>query len=397
MFFDKRVPPPARFAYRLDALSCMLGAVLLGLTAPFISVIAIKTLKASAFEISLLTVMPLAGSTLSLVWANMMEGRRKMPFAVFSAVLSSSLFLLAMLVTTSWAFVAMVSVYYILLSISGPAYSSIIKEIYPDSDRGRIMAYSRVCMLSVFLGVSLIAGPLLHGYNYRIVFPIAALFGIASAMSFKRIPANDTHGDPTVPLRRFIKNSLRLLRENSGFRRFCNGVFVAGFANLMLQPLFALYQVNNLHVDTNWASLYAVVGSPVAMIGYVYWGAYVDRRTSHEAVAACTLLLALVPLAYCLTSAAWMVLPIVVLGQVASTGLELGYANGVLQYAPQDKIVLYQGVFASLMGLRGMIAPFVGVLLVQSGLLPMKSVFLLCGGLIFLAAAIQYQGARAKR
>ena len=397
MFFEKGVPPSARFAYRRDAWSGMLFAVMSGLTMPFFMVIARGNLKASPFQISVLSMMQLAPQVLSLLWASMMEGRRKMPFAVLGWIASRSLFLLAAFVTTSWSFVAMVSLFYVLETISGPAYSALMKEIYPDSDRGRIMGYARVCTLAVIPVVCLIAGPLLHGDNYRFVFPVAAMFGLASAMVFRDIPTKETHGDPSVPLHEFVKNSVRILREDRGFRWFSTGIFVCGFANIMLGPLFVLYQVDTLKVNTNWASLYVVIYSPVAMLSYIFWGSYIDRKTSNEAVAACTILLALVPVGYCFATQAWMILPISMFVAILSAGFELGYANGVLQYAPEDKIGLYQGVFNSLMGIRGLVAPFVGVALYQSGLMPMKAIFVLCAGIMLLAAAIQYHGAQTRR
>lgn len=394
MFFANRVPPVAREAYKKDAASGMLGAVMVGLTFPFFGVIARDTLKASDFEIGLLTVSPVAGYLLSLVWANMMEGRPKMPFAVWSWVAGRVLFLLAALVVTPGWFVAMVAAFWLLASMSGPAYAALMKEMYPDSDRAKIMGYARVCTLGVLAIVTVIAGPLLKGYNYRWIFPVAALFGLAAAWSFNRIPtARETTGSrSSFPA--FMWSSVRILAEDGGFRWFCGGIFVSGFANFMAAPLFTIYQVDVLHVDTRWAAAYSVVAQVVSMFGYVYWGSYIDRRSSHRAVALSALMLGLIPLAYAGATEAWMLLPVMVLGGFVGSAIELAYANGILEYAPPERITHYQAVFASLMGVRGLIAPFLGVALKNWLDASWQQMFGLIAALILSSYLVQCAGIR---
>lgn len=397
MFFAERVPPVARRAYKKDALSGMLTAMMGSLTGPFVSVIARGVLHASPFQISLLSVVPNAGSSLSLVWANLMEGRRKMPFAVGSWVASRSVLVFAFFCTGPTSFVALVSISSIIGSIAGPAYSALMKEIYPDSDRARIMGYARVCTVMASMVVAPIAGILLAGHNYRIVFPIAVVFGLASAFVFNTIRANDTHGDPSVPLIEFVRSSFAILREDPGFRRFCTGIFVAGSANLAIGPLIQLYQVDQLHVNTTWAGAFTFVTSVAALLGYIYWGSYIDRRTSQDAIAIQTVLLAVVPAVYCFVTRAWMVFPVAAFSALVVSGMDLSYPNGVLQYAPEDRIAQYQGLFTSLFAIRGMVAPLIGVFLYQTVGVPMKSIFLLAFGVMLLGAAIQYGGVHKTR
>lgn len=394
MFFSERVPPEARNAYKKDAVAGMLGAVMMGLTMPFIAVIARKTLKASALELSVITMAPLAGSLLSILWANAMEGRRKMPFVFWSWIASRSLFFLAVFATNSLLFVAMFAVYCLVISVNSPAYSAILKEIYPDGDRGRIMGYARVCTVSVMIAMTAIAGPLLHAVSYRWVFPFAALFGLAAACTFRRIPAKEATGDRNTPVPEFFLRSVAILREDRGFAWFCAGIFVSGWGNLMALPVFVLYQVDVLHVNEVWASAYSVVVQLVAMVGYVYWGSYIDRKTPNKAVAANVLIWTIVPLAYCFATSAWMLLPVMVLNGIVNSGLELAYLNGIYQHAPDDRITHYQAVFSSLGGLRGIMAPLLGAYLVDSGLLSMKGVFIISAVMILSSYVIQVIGIR---
>ncbi len=159
---------------------------------------------------------PVAGYLLSLVWANMMQGRRKMPFAVWPWVIARSLFFLVLFATCSKVFVAIVVLFWIISSIASPAYTQLMKEVYPDSDRARIMGYARVCTVSAMIVMTLVAGKIMENVSYRYVFPVAAVFGIISALVFNRINAKEAAGAPGVRIHRFIADSARLLVEDKG-------------------------------------------------------------------------------------------------------------------------------------------------------------------------------------
>ncbi len=396
MFFANRVPPKARDAYRLDAMSGMLGAVMMGLTGPFVGVIARKTLNASAFEIAVLSMAPVAGNLFSLVWANAMEGRRKMPFALWSWVAARSLFFLVLFATTSTRFVIIVSAINFVATIASPAYSAIMKEVYPDSERASIMGYARVCTIGVYVVITAVAGSLVSGQGYRYIFPIAGLFGIISTFVFSRIRSDDTSGDPTIPMHRFIHNSFMILRDDPGFRWFCGGIFVFGFANFMAQPLYTIYQVK-IGVDTRWAGIYSMISASVMTVSYLYWGSYIDRRRPERVIAMQAAMWALVPIIYCVATRPWMLISTMLLGGVLNSGFELSYFTGVLHFAPRERITHYQGVFLSLMGIRGIVAPFVGAALAgdpgsNPGLISMKALFLISAAMVLASAGMQVIG-----
>lgn len=393
MFFANRVPPKAREAYNKEAAAGVLSAVMAGMIGPFVAIIARKTLHANAFEIGVLSMAPLAGNLFSLLWANVMEGRPKMPFAKWSWIVARSVFLLAIWATTSAWFVLMVAAASFISSIAAPAYSVLMKEVYPDRERASIMAYVRVCTVAVFVFVTAVAAPLLHGHNYRFAFPVAALFGVAAAVVFGRIPTTGAAGSGGVRLDRFIRDGIMIVRNDRPFRWFCSGIFVYGFANLLAQPIYVIYQVD-IGVDTTWAGMYSVAAAATMMVAYFYWGRFTDRRGPQGAVLLQMLFSVAIPFVYCVAVRPWMLLPTAVISGIVGAGMDLSYFNGVLRFAPRERISQYQGVFLSLMGFRGLVAPFVGAALYRSELLPMKGVFLVSAGLMILAVVVHVSGMR---
>jgi len=155
---------------------------------PFAGVIAREQLHASAFILALMTAAPFLGNLCALFWAQAMEGRPKVPFVKWSQLAARTTFLLALFATTPFRFALILSTAQILGTIATPAYASIIKEVYPDDQRGRIMSYTRAALFSACVLTTFIVGPLLKWISYRYVFPVVCLFGIAAACVFGRIP-----------------------------------------------------------------------------------------------------------------------------------------------------------------------------------------------------------------
>lgn len=404
MFFSDRVPPEARDAYSKDAMSGMLVAVMSGCTGPFIAVIARETLHATPLELAIISMAPVSGNLFSLFWANMMEGRRKMPFAVASWAISRAIFALFYFVTSAPVFVLVFLLSNIAASVAGPAYSALMKEVYPDGDRAKIMGFARVITFASYLIVTPAAGWLLKldKHAYRFAFPVAAIFGVVSALIFNKIKAHERTGDSSVPVHHFLWNSLKIIWHDPGFRWFSGAIFIYGFANFLISPIYAMYQVDFLGVDTRWAGVYSTISSLLMIIAYFYWGGFIDRRKPEKVIAYQALFFAGIPLGYALATQPWMLIPSAILSGILNAGVDLAYFNGVLHFAPTECLTQYQAIFALLMGVRGIVAPLLGAFLVRNhvyGLASghvsaMRILFLISAAMILASVLVQLAGAR---
>ena len=92
-----------------------------------------------------------------------------------------------------------------LNGLSGPAYASIVRANYGDANRGRLLGYLRIVITSLVAVFSFVAGQLLdlHPDAYRVLLPVGALFGTASAFLFRRIRvrADSSRSSPKAPCR----------------------------------------------------------------------------------------------------------------------------------------------------------------------------------------------------
>lgn len=394
MFFAKQVPPGARDAYSRDAWAGILSAAMGGITLPFIIVIARMTLKASAMEVGLLTMAPAAGYMLSIVWAKLTLGRRKMPYAVYPWIIARSLFFFAIFATCSRTFTGLYILFCIFTSIAVPPYTDLMKEIYPDSARGRIMGYVRVLTSVASIIFALIAGVVLKYVSYRYVFPVAAVFGVASALVFNKIPTHQTTGEPGVRLLPFIWDSVVVLFKDKGYMWFCLGIFVYGFATYFAAPVFALYEVDNLHVATVRQSVFTFVTSAFSMIGYFYWGTRLDRRRPEKIVAVQCLAWVFVPIIYIFAMKWWVLMPAKVLVGFLGAGNDLAYFMGVIYFAPRERLSQYQAIFLTLIGIRAIVGPLSAGWLVERNLLSTQAIFILCAAVTVISVGALIYGYR---
>lgn len=401
MFFEKSVPETARDAYRKDAFAGMLVGFYTGAVFPFIGFIARDKLHASVSLIALMTAAPYIGNMFALFYANAMEGRRKQPFVVWSSGIARALFLFMVFATTPLRFALTVAVIQLVATVASPAYAPVMKEIYPDDQRGRIMGYIRVGMAMMMFLSTLLVGPLLEGDNFRYIFPIAGLIGVGSSIAFGTIKTADV--DPTDPSNRktpawqFLWSTMLILRDDVNYRWFAASIFIFGFGHLLITPLFPVYQVDHLRITATQVAVLANVTSVFWMLSYLYWGKYVDVHSPLKAVAVNVLLICFIPLIYFWSNNVWMLLPAAIITGITAGGIDLSYFNSILTLADDGRESQYQALHSFWLGVRGTMAPFLGaglVSLLKAHDIQMRYVFLIAMAVMLMGFATQIVGVR---
>jgi DHA1 family inner membrane transport protein len=362
------VPGKTRRAWVRDSWAGFFAGVYIGGIMPFIMVIARKQLHMSEGLIGLMSAAPFIGNLFALLWANSVQGKPKMPYVVWPCIIGRGLFIAMLFVVTPFWYAAIVTVSQFLVTICGPPYAAIMKDIYPDSSRGRMMGYVRVVIALGNVLTALAVGHLLGGWNYRFVFPIAAAFGILSTMFFRTIktsPPSDEEIADKKRIHEFMIDSVKLLGEDRRFFWFSLSVFIYGFGNLLLLPVFPIFQVDRLHYGTGDVAWLTLVFNVVWMFSYLFWGRYVDEVHPLRAILINVLLSMLIPLNYVLVGllhnpSIYLLFPSAVFSGVNAAGIELAYFNSVMRFAEPRRVATYMALFTWLGGIRGSIAPFLG-------------------------------------
>lgn len=343
--------------------------------------VVLRRLGAEPSLLALYSSQTYIGSILSTLSVLMMRRRRPLTFALICWLVGRGLLIWTFLITDAAWLLALMAVFWLLEGLPAPAYARIIQSIYPVMYRGRALAVVRIGMVLAILIATPLAGMALDWTSYRIVFPIAALFAIASSLLFTRLRLGE--GGQPPPETRSLRQIWSILGQNRRFALYMLGFTIYGLGFLMGLPLFTLVQVDRLGLSYTAIGYLGLAQSAVWLVGYIYWGRLVDRLGGLWVVRINVLIALLVPLTYIWAFNAWTLLPAFIAHGIISAGMDLGIISAGIELAGGESVMEYSALQNSIIGLRGMLAPFIGVALLQLGVADWQ-IFAASCALIFL-------------
>lgn len=392
------VPREALHSLGWDVAAGACAGIYLGMTMPFLIRIARAELHASDFAIGVMNAAPFVGNLLAPVWARQMEGKAKMPFCQVSWITGRSLLLLMPLAATAWGFVGIIALLLFIGTISSPAYTSLMKDIYPDRARGQLMSYVRIIVQAFTFLSTLVTGRLMdRGVGFGPLFAVAGVAGILAAIFFRKVRPLPSTAPPSLeppqPLPSFLVNTLGILKENQSYRWFALSVMLYGFGNLMAWPLYQLYQVEHLHIRPTQIANLTNVTSLCAMVGSLFWGRFIDRHGAAQTVFRAILLITSISVVYFFAHSVSLLYAASFLSGFGMAGIELSYTASILNYAEHGKAARYQALHSLLLGIRGVLAPLVALPLLH--VIGYQGVFIITFLFMLLGAYLQWRATKA--
>lgn len=398
MIFETLVPWRARSNFRKDAFSCLFNGIWLGGTLPFAAFIARNHFHASGTELGIIAAGPFVGSFLALPLTHVVASGRPVRNTSVLYTCARILIALAALATGGLWFALAVFASTCVSAIPAPTYATILRLIYPKRSIGRLLSYSRVILIGGMILATFVSGLLMDRIGWRWVFVLYTPFGLFALYLYSliRIPMEQA-ASPSDSSSAFIFGALRLVKEDIAFRFFAMAVFVYGFGNLMIIPVLTIYQVDYLHISSQWIGILTNTSQIVWMLAYVFWGRLADQVSPLKIVLINSLLAAVIPLNHIFATEVWMLLPMALVQGVVNAGIELSYFNSVMHFSSSDNAAQYQGMHSLLLGVRGVIAPFVGAWLahaLKEWGADIRWAFALGATLVLLGSALQWYGLR---
>lgn len=377
------LPPAVRRNMRIDLLSATLfGPFVAGLS--FLPVV-MRKLGASPEWLAFYSAQAFIGFLFTSLSVLVMPRRRGLQrFAAAIWVLSRGSFLLVAWVTNAHSLILLMLWFWIVEGFPVPVYTRLMQAIYPARSRGRVMSLIRVGLSLANLAVTPLIGWLLDTVGYQALYPITGLFAVAATLLFGQLRYVEEDLAESAP-----PSGARLGRLAVTDRRFAlylGAITLFGIGLLSGSALQPLVQVDRLKLSYADLGLLNVVQSAFFLLGYVIWGRLIDRRGAVWAMRFVFLAAAVIPATYLAASAGWMLAPAFAALGLVNAGLDLGTLNVVLQLAPPDRAGEYSAIQTTVLGARGLVAPFIGVWLAQGLGLAFPVVFGL--GLVLIVAAV---------
>lgn len=347
----------------------------------FIPVV-LRRLGASPDMLAIYTSQQFLGSALASLSIVVMRRRRTMNVVVICWLLARAVLLMWAFVTqTTWMLV-LSAIFWLLEAFPSPGYTRILMKIYPPKSRGKIMGLVRLGRVSAILLVTPVAGWALDTWGYQLLFPVAGVLGILSALLFGRLKVDEGH----LPARqtRALRELIDIPKSDPRFARFLLSFSVYGAGTLLSWTLYPIVQVDRLEMSYSQIGLLGFAQSVFWLLGFIYWGRQVDKRGGLWVLRANTVVNLVMPLTYFLATSPWMLLPAFVAGGIVMAGWDMGAINATIQLADKERVTEYAAVQSTAVGLRGMVVPYVSAGLLHLGV-PINGIFLTSVVFVFVA------------
>jgi MFS family permease len=329
--------------------------------------------------VALVTGAPAMANIISFAWANLAHGRSRVSLLV--ALLAAFAFCVGLiafapnagggLVLTILAVILARMLWAGVLTVRAAIWTANYPRHVIARVTGRIVVYNEVGMAAVALatGWLLDRQPALA----RWIYLLAALAGLMAAWLYRAVrvrreylllAAEAGEGIGAAP---FSLAMLRqILRSDPGFRRYMFWMSLYGSGNLMLNALLVVLFSDRLHLSSTTQVL-LLTALPLLLMPVFLpaWARLFDQghvidyrsRQCWSLVAAIAVMGVAVVL-----RVPWLLWPGSVLLGVSYAGANLGWNLGHNDFATLGRAQHYMGVHVTLTGVRGLIAPPLGML-----------------------------------
>jgi MFS family permease len=357
--------PEVRFNRNADFLAATIfGVFITGLT--FLPVV-LRRLGASAEWIAFYNAQPFIGYLfvpLSVMIMPRQSGLKRFS-AAFWFVSRGSFLLVAFI--TRWEFlIALTLAFWIIESMPLPAYTRMMQAVFPADVRGRAMAFVRAGLSLTNLAMTPIAGWMLDNLGHQVLYPIASVCAVLAVALFLRLRFKEE--DVPVNPASSAGSVWGIVREDRRFVLYLFGLTLFGLGFLSGTALQALVQVDRLRLSYSDIGGLGMVYSAFFLLGYIVLGRLIDRAGGVQTLRWVFAIGAIVPLSYLLATTGWMLAPAFAATGLVNAGMDIGVLNTVMQLSKPERLGEYAALQTTVLGLRGLIAPFLGVWLVSAGL-----------------------------
>ena len=378
-WFNLKLEPLARTSFRWEKLTeCAFPITLVLLEGGVVGVIAAKVYQVSPLTLAIISAAPMFANLSSFAWNRVASGRPKVSLACLLQV-GILLCVLAVAIapindTGAVVLVASMIISRILVAGLVTIRSVIWSLNYARSKRAQATGQLQMIASLVTVIIASAVGPFLDRYPDGMpwLYAVGVLAGLIGIAFFRRVTVigeaeHLQKESEASSQRRQSVSFVRILRNDRRFAKYQMSMFAAGFGNMLIEaPLIFLITRELAASYATSIALTMVIPFTISLVSLPLWARYLDRVHVAQFRARQSLLwvvaLILTMLGAVLGSILWLAISRVVMG-IARGGGSLAWQLGHNDFAKPDQLSAYMGIHVTLTGVRGAIAPLLGMLL----------------------------------
>lgn len=353
-----------QYNFKIDATASVFFALYAGVLYPFFPATAVR-LGIDGILLALLTASPFMGHIFAVYWGHNSQNKSKRKFVFYSGFISRMLLIALGLITNSTIFAIMLILHFAIAAAGWPAFTALMQNIYPAKERGRLMGLIQFIIGICRVGVTYGAGLMIDYYGHGRLFIIAGISGMIASYVIRKVKDPVEITDRSLKKRKFsIKETINILKQDKLFRLTMLGFFIFDLGNMLLVPIYPLYQVNKMGLNNFQIGQLSVFWMIGWFISAPFWGSLNDRKNPLIVIKSAIILFLISPVIYFIDPT-FYILPIASISAgAAGSALEVGWLNQIIRLG-KEKSAVYSGIYLTGLGLRGLIGPLIGGLLIN--------------------------------
>jgi MFS family permease len=328
-----------------------------------------KELGASAYQIALFTTLSPVLSVLSFYWGSWLtHWKDKLMLNLVSAwVLARLPFLFFPFMDSFWHILLASSIYQFFSRASTPALMEILKRNIPEKPRQTVFSlyYIFSVLEGIVLGFALFMYP---GFDWKMLFVITALVSLSAAFFQLRIQVTEERRKKiSQPLIAPIKESFKLLKTHRDFARFQWGFMLGGLSLMLIAPVRPIFIADIAGITLSEMTLARCLFVGLGLAGTAYfWKQALEKYGIATLTPWILAGFSLFPLVFLLSplSLVWFYFAHLLYG-VAQAGSHLVWHLSGPIFAGAQNSTPFTTTNVLMIGLRGLIGPFLGGLLCE--------------------------------
>lgn len=336
--------------------------------------IALKALKASKFQISLISVIMFSTLIFSLFFTSYLKGKPKTKVLTFALIGGRLIFLFSFIIKSTNLYLVFLFLFYSTYSISFPVINMFYQRHFPYK-RGFVFGVYRMILMLLTMVMSVIAGKVLdiNPLNYKIILSFVGIFSSTSFIALILIDRKTNY--PEIKSNQNIShkhNFLENIKEIIKVKDFLvfEALFMTyGFGFMIIQPAIPVYLINILGFSySQMAYAKGVFAMLFRTLLFPFVGLFIDRVKPWRVGTFAYFTIIFFPLLLIFSKflpdkSLWVYLGFSFFS-LALTGLSFMWNLGSIYFAKNKESSTFQGFHVTLTGIRGLLGPLFGFVLI---------------------------------
>lgn len=368
-------------------------------------VVAKKALLALDWQITILVMLWPLSNLFSIWWGKALERSKTISkFFVLTAFVGRLVLLMMLWTYSYYPYLIIMIFVFSFNSLISPAQNSIYRNNISVNNRGALFGYTISLVTLVAIIFSYSAGKLMDINEdwFRYIFSVAGIMGCISSLIMAMIKIeNKKFNTSKLKLKQLIltpiKSTFVILKKDKDFAIFQRNFFIYGIGFMIMLPAIPKFLVEYLKMDYSQTFMAKGIISQLGILLLApIAGKIHDKKNPAFFTFIAFLTLGFYPFILLISSffvdtgfANYIVYFSYLIFGVGMSGIVISWNISSIYFAGEDDVAMYQSVHVTLTGLRALIVPFLGYLILQY--FGVKVVFIVALSMFWLAALLSYQ------